>query len=168
MLAIFCASFVPNFVTKNFQKSPNLVTLNSLTTSSYSSLPLQFSTRNFDPKSNKMLSTNKHFITLESQRPNLTASLFHLHRLSIQSNTYTWSSIVEGDEGCIGPSGEFLCLWKIQTRLEAGGSPGLLVMGGDSCSKGRGFESQHCTYTGWTYFTFICCKNCNVCLKRQK
>ena len=24
-------------------------------------------------------------------------------------------------------------------------------------------------YTGWTFFTFICCKNCNdVCLKRQK
>ena len=25
-------------------------------------------------------------------------------------------------------------------------SPGLVVMGGDSCSKGRGFESQHCRY----------------------
>ena len=24
-----------------------------------------------------------------------------------------------------------------------GGSPGLMVMGGDSCSKGRGFESRH-------------------------
>ena len=24
-------------------------------------------------------------------------------------------------------------------------------------------------YTGWTFFTFICCKNCNdVCLKRLK
>ena len=24
-------------------------------------------------------------------------------------------------------------------------------------------------YTGWTFFTFICCKNCNdVCLKRPK
>ena len=23
-------------------------------------------------------------------------------------------------------------------------------------------------YTGWTFFTFICCKNCIVCLKRQK
>ena len=25
-----------------------------------------------------------------------------------------------------------------------GGSPGLVVMGGDSCSEGCGFESQHC------------------------
>ena len=23
-------------------------------------------------------------------------------------------------------------------------------------------------YTGWTFFTFICCKNCKVCLKRPK
>ena len=23
-------------------------------------------------------------------------------------------------------------------------------------------------YTGWTFFTYICCKNCNVCLKRLK
>ena len=23
-------------------------------------------------------------------------------------------------------------------------------------------------YTGWTFFTFICCKNCIVCLKRPK
>ena len=23
-------------------------------------------------------------------------------------------------------------------------------------------------YTGCTFFTFICCKSCNVCLKRQK
>ena len=23
-------------------------------------------------------------------------------------------------------------------------------------------------YTGWTFFIFICCKNCNVCLKRRK
>ena len=23
-------------------------------------------------------------------------------------------------------------------------------------------------YTGWTFFTFICCKNCNLCLKRRK
>ena len=22
--------------------------------------------------------------------------------------------------------------------------------------------------TGWTFFTFICCKNCNVCMKRRK
>ena len=24
------------------------------------------------------------------------------------------------------------------------------------------------TYTVWTFFTYICCKNCNVCLKIQK
>ena len=24
------------------------------------------------------------------------------------------------------------------------------------------------TYTGWTFFTFICCKKCNICLKRRK
>ena len=23
-------------------------------------------------------------------------------------------------------------------------------------------------YTGWTFFTLICCKNCTVCLKRPK
>ena len=23
-------------------------------------------------------------------------------------------------------------------------------------------------YTGWTFFTFVCCKNCSVCLKRRK
>ena len=49
-----------------------------------------------------------------------------------------------------------------------GGSPGLVVMGRDSCSKGRGFESQHCILDGH-FFTYICCKNCDeVCLKRPK
>ena len=42
-----------------------------------------------------------------------------------------------------------------------------MVMGGDSCSKGREFESWHCILNGH-FPTFICCKNCNVCLKRQK
>ena len=42
-----------------------------------------------------------------------------------------------------------------------------MVMGDDSCSKGLGFESPR--PTGWTFFTLICCKNCNnVCLKRLK
>ena len=31
--------------------------------------------------------------------------------------------------------------WKL--NYELGGSPGLVVMGGDSCSKGRGFKSWH-------------------------
>ena len=48
-----------------------------------------------------------------------------------------------------------------------GGSPGLVVMGGDSCSKGHWFESQRPILDGH-FFTFICYKNCNVCLKRRK
>ena len=42
-----------------------------------------------------------------------------------------------------------------------GGSLGLVVIGGDSCSKGRGFKSQHCILHG--HFSY-----CNVCLKRRK
>ena len=44
-----------------------------------------------------------------------------------------------------------------------GGSPGLVVMEGDSCSKGRGFEFRLRILDGH-FFTFICCKSCNVCL----
>ena len=41
-----------------------------------------------------------------------------------------------------------------------------MVMGRDSHSEGRGFESSHHILDGH-YFT--CCKNCNeVCLKRPK
>ena len=42
-------------------------------------------------------------------------------------------------------------------------------MGGDSCSKGRGFESRLLMLDGH-FFTYlpICCKICNVCLKRRK
>ena len=40
-------------------------------------------------------------------------------------------------------------------------------MGGDSCSKGHEFESQHHLLDGHV-FTFICCKNCNVFLKRMR
>ena len=42
-----------------------------------------------------------------------------------------------------------------------------MVMGGDSCSEGRGFESQH-HILDEHFFTLICCKNSNVCLKRQR
>ena len=42
-----------------------------------------------------------------------------------------------------------------------------MVKGGDPCYEGNGFKSQH-----WTldrhFFTFISCKNCNVCLKGLK
>ena len=42
-----------------------------------------------------------------------------------------------------------------------------MVMGRYSRSEGRGFESQRRILDGH-FFTFICCKNCNVCLKRPK
>ena len=42
-----------------------------------------------------------------------------------------------------------------------------MVMGRDSRFKGRGFESRHSILDGH-FFTCICCKNCNVCLKRPK
>ena len=45
-----------------------------------------------------------------------------------------------------------------------GGSPGLVVIGRDSCYKGHGFESRHHILDGH-FFTSICCK---VCLKRPK
>ena len=40
-------------------------------------------------------------------------------------------------------------------------------MGGDSCSKGCGFEYQHCILDVH-FFAIISCKNCNVCLKKTK
>ena len=47
-----------------------------------------------------------------------------------------------------------------------GGSPGIVVMGGDPRSKGRVFESLHCILDGHTHISY---KNCNdVCLKRPK
>ena len=49
-----------------------------------------------------------------------------------------------------------------------GGSPGLVVMGRDSSSKGRGFEYQHPILDGH-FFGYNCCKNGNDdCLKRLK
>ena len=33
--------------------------------------------------------------------------------------------------------------------------------------KGRKFESWHRIVDGH-FFAYVCCKNCNVCLKRQK
>ena len=44
-----------------------------------------------------------------------------------------------------------------------------MVMGDNSCSKGRGFESRRQILDGMTFFTLICCKICSdVCLKRPK
>ena len=48
-----------------------------------------------------------------------------------------------------------------------GGSPGLVVMGGDLYSE-RSWVRIPAPYTGWTFFTWVCCINCNVCLKRPK
>ena len=42
-----------------------------------------------------------------------------------------------------------------------------MVVEGDLCPECRGFESQHCLLDGH-FYTYICCKNCNVCLKRPK
>ena len=48
-----------------------------------------------------------------------------------------------------------------------GGSPGLVVMGRDSHSEGCGFDSWY-RILDVHFFTYICCNNCNVCLKRPK
>ena len=42
-----------------------------------------------------------------------------------------------------------------------------MVMGYNSCLRGHEFESPCRTLDGH-FFTFICCKNCNIYLKRQK
>ena len=52
-----------------------------------------------------------------------------------------------------------------------GGSPGLVVMGGESRSKGRGFDSRHPILDGHFFTIFhklFVVKICNVCLKRPK
>ena len=54
---------------------------------------------------------------------------------------------------------------KGRIGISWGESPGLVVIGGDSCSKGCDFKSQQRILYGY-FFTFICCKNYNVCFKR--
>ena len=54
---------------------------------------------------------------------------------------------------------------KKKKLIVFGGSPGLVVMRGDSCSDGCGFKSQLSLLDGHL-FTYICFQNCNVCLKR--
>ena len=44
----------------------------------------------------------------------------------------------------------------LSSLAKLSGSPGLVVKGGDSCSDGRGFESQCCILDG-SFFIFICC-----------
>ena len=49
------------------------------------------------------------------------------------------------------------------------GSPGLVVMGDDSCSKGCGFKSWRRILDGHDFFShWFFCKNCIICLKRTK
>ena len=43
-----------------------------------------------------------------------------------------------------------------------------MVLGGDSCAEGCGFESQLHILVDMKFFTLIYCKNCIVCLKRLK
>ena len=62
-------------------------------------------------------------------------------------------------------------VWSCQSFGERnfflGQSPGLVVMGDDSCLRGCWFKSRRCI-AGWTFFPLICYKNCKVCLKRPK
>ena len=52
-------------------------------------------------------------------------------------------------------------LSKIDQSGHTGRSPGLVFTGGDTCSEGHGFESQHLVLDGH-YFAYICCKHCIV------
>ena len=87
----------------------------------------------------------------------------------IQHNCYqlnTQTKINKKDAG----NGAFLQTAFVRTKFNAnlGWSPGLVVMVGDSCPEGRGFESQHHLLDGHFSHLFVV-KNCNnVCLKRRK
>ena len=60
------------------------------------------------------------------------------------------------------------CSWTAVQKIDSmGGGPGQVVMGGDSCSKGCEFESRHCILDGHL-FTFICCKNYNLCVWKDE
>ena len=57
----------------------------------------------------------------------------------------------------------------ILAKRPRSGSPGLVVMGGDSCSKGCGFKSQrHILRILDGHYSYLFIINCNVCLKRWK
>ena len=46
---------------------------------------------------------------------------------------------------------------------------GLVVVGGNLCSEGHGFESRHCILDGHFAHIFVVKHDCNdVCLKRPK
>ena len=55
----------------------------------------------------------------------------------------------------VHPGDKNLKNWLSTTTSYLGGSPGQVVMGGDSCSKGREFESQHCILNGHFSHLFV-------------
>ena len=61
----------------------------------------------------------------------------------------------------------YLIFCSCSDAFVLGGSPGVVVMGGDSCLR-RSWVQIPALYTGWTFLTFICCQDCNVCLKLRK
>ena len=46
-----------------------------------------------------------------------------------------------------------ICFKTVKLKLISGESPGLVVMGGDSCSEGCGFKSQRCILDGNDIFS---------------
>ena len=56
----------------------------------------------------------------------------------------------------------FECEDEHKIENKSGGSPGIVVIGGEGC----GFESIY--WMDMTFFTLICCNNCIVCLKWLK
>ena len=65
------------------------------------------------------------------------------------------------------PDKTFLKPLDIKQQKRMGSSPGLVVMGGDSKFQRLSVRIS-APFTGWTFFSFVCCKNCKVCLKRWK
>ena len=50
---------------------------------------------------------------------------------------------------------------------KVGGSPGVVVMGGDSYSKGREFKPQHCILDGH-FFTYLFVVKFVMCVQKTK
>ena len=68
----------------------------------------------------------------------MSSQVGHLHELPLRHDVHVARVLKEE---------------AIPQRLAAeSGSPGLVVMGDDSCLRGRRFESLRRTYTGWTFF----------------
>ena len=56
---------------------------------------------------------------------------------------------------------------RSKVTLKWGGSPGLVVMGDDSCSRGCGFESRRRILDGH-FFTFVCLKRPKINRKKAE